>query len=72
MYEKADGLDSAGCAGTAMRSECMTRVLSSLMVLVGLAIVVRTATLGGGTVGYVFGLLFVAAGSARLYLDLRS
>jgi hypothetical protein len=49
----------------------MTRVLSSLMILLGLAILVRTATLGGGTVGYVFGVLFVAAGSARLYLELK-
>ena len=49
----------------------MTRVLSGLMALIGIAILVRTATLGGGTVGYVFGVLFIAAGSARLYLELK-
>jgi hypothetical protein len=49
----------------------MTRVLSGAMVLLGIAIFVRTATLGGGTVGYLFGVLFIAAGSARLYLELR-
>jgi hypothetical protein len=50
----------------------MTRVLSGLMVAIGVALLVRTATLGGGTVGYLFGVLFIAAGSARLYLDLKS
>jgi hypothetical protein len=41
------------------------------MVGIGIALLVRTATLGGGTVGYLFGVLFIAAGSARLYLELR-
>ena len=50
----------------------MTRVLSSLLVVIGIALLVRTATLGGGTVGYLFGVLFIAAGSARLYLELKS
>jgi hypothetical protein len=49
----------------------MTRVLSGAMVVIGVALLVRTATLGGGTVGYLFGVLFIAAGSARLYLELR-
>jgi hypothetical protein len=49
----------------------MTRLLSSLMVVIGVALLVRTATLGGGSVGYLFGVLFIAAGSARLYLELR-
>jgi hypothetical protein len=48
-----------------------TRVLSTLMVLIGIAILVRTITLGGGVVGFLFGLLFIAAGSARLYLELK-
>jgi hypothetical protein len=38
------------------------------MVVIGVALIVRTATLGGGTVGYLFGVLFIAA---RLYLELR-
>jgi hypothetical protein len=51
----------------------MTRVLSSLMVLIGVVLIVRTLSLGGGAlaVGIIFGLLFVAAGAARLYLDLK-
>jgi hypothetical protein len=49
----------------------MTRVLSSAMVLLGIAILIRTTTLGGGVVGYLFGVLFIAAGTARLYLELK-
>jgi hypothetical protein len=43
------------------------------MVVIGIVLIVRTLSLGGGAlaVGIVFGLLFVAAGAARLYLDLR-
>jgi hypothetical protein len=48
-----------------------TRVLSALLVIIGLVMLVRTATLGGGSVGYLFGVLFVAAGAARLYLLAR-
>jgi prolipoprotein diacylglyceryltransferase len=48
-----------------------TRLLSVVMVLVGVALVVATLTRGGGplAVGVVFGLLFVAAGVARLVLE---
>jgi hypothetical protein len=46
-----------------------TRVLPVLMLLVGLALIVRTATLGGGVVGYLFGALFMAAGAGRLWLE---
>jgi hypothetical protein len=51
----------------------MTRVLSSLMVLIGVILIVRTISLGGGAVavGIVFGVLFIAAGAARLYMELR-
>jgi hypothetical protein len=51
----------------------MTRVLSSLMVVIGVVLIIRTLSLGGGpvAVGMVFGALFVAAGAARLYLDLK-
>jgi hypothetical protein len=43
------------------------------MVVIGLVLIVRTLSLGGGAlaVGIIFGLLFVAAGAARLYLDLK-
>jgi len=51
----------------------MTRVLSGLMVVIGVVLIVRTLSLGGGglALGIIFGLLFVAAGAARLYLDLK-
>jgi hypothetical protein len=35
---------------------------------IGLALIVVTAVHGGGVVGFVLGALFVAAGTARLYL----
>jgi hypothetical protein len=50
-----------------------TRLLPTLMVVVGLALIVRTLTLGGGAlaIGLIFGVLFVAAGAGRLYLEAR-
>jgi hypothetical protein len=46
-------------------------VLSAAMILIGLAIVVRTAAEGGGPIafGLVVGALFVAAGAGRLYAE---
>jgi hypothetical protein len=51
-----------------------TLVLSILMVVVGVALLVSTVARGGGALalGVIFGLLFVAAGSARLYLLRRT
>jgi hypothetical protein len=47
-----------------------TKVLSGLMVLLGLWIAGRALVTGdGGWFGVVIGLLFVAAGSGRLYLE---
>ena len=43
-------------------------VFGSLAIVLGFAILVRTAFAGGGTVGYAVGALFVALGAARLYL----
>jgi hypothetical protein len=50
-----------------------TTLLPALMLLVGLALIVRTLTLGGGAlaIGLVMGLLFMAAGAGRLYLERR-
>ncbi len=42
-------------------------ILAVIALVLGAAIVVETALLGGG-VGYVFGLLFFALGAGRLYL----
>ena len=48
-----------------------TRVLSSLMVLVGLGLVVSTLIRGGGplAVGLVVGVLFCGVGAGRLWLE---
>jgi hypothetical protein len=50
-----------------------TFVLSGLMVLIGLAIVVRTLAAGGGAgaFGLLVGALFVAAGAGRIYAERR-
>ncbi len=37
-------------------------------IVLGFAILVRTAYEGGGTLGFVVGALFVALGTARIYL----
>ena len=51
----------------------MTRVLSALMMVIGVAIIVRTVAAGGGPValGLLLGVLFVAAGAGRLYAERR-
>jgi uncharacterized membrane protein HdeD (DUF308 family) len=43
-------------------------VFGVLAVVVGGALLVETAVAGGGSVGYVVGVLFVALGCGRLYL----
>jgi len=51
-----------------------TRLLSLAMIAIGVALVVRTLVAGlrgGIAVGLVLGVLFVAAGGARLYLQAR-
>lgn len=48
-----------------------TRILPVLMLLLGVALIVRTISLGGGVVGILFGVLFIAAGAGRLYLETR-
>ena len=44
-----------------------------LMMVIGVALVIRTVTAGGGAAatGVLLGVLFVAAGAARLYLQFR-
>jgi hypothetical protein len=47
-----------------------TRLLSLAMIVIGVALIVRTIVAGGGAValGVLLGVLFVAAGLGRLYL----
>ena len=47
-----------------------THVLPALMLLLGVAIIVRTAVLGGGA-GYVVGALLALAGGLRLWAETR-
>jgi Zn-dependent protease with chaperone function len=54
--------------------DLVTRLLSTLLVIIGVVMVVSTLARGGGPLasGVVLGLLFAAAGVARLYVSLRS
>jgi multisubunit Na+/H+ antiporter MnhB subunit len=47
-----------------------TRALSAAMVVLGVAIIVRTLVAGGGAlaVGLILGVLFVVAGAGRLWV----
>ena len=45
-------------------------VISCLFVGIGIGLIVQTARLGGG-IGYLFGVLFIAAGVGRFYLQRR-
>jgi len=50
-----------------------TRVLSLVMIAIGIALVVRTALAGGGGgLGFLLGAMFVALGGGRLYLQSRT
>jgi hypothetical protein len=51
----------------------LTLLLSGAMVLLGVAMIVRTLWAGGGALatGLVLGLLFVAAGAGRLWAERR-
>jgi hypothetical protein len=48
-----------------------TALFGFAFLAIGIALLVATAARGGGVVGYVIGVLFVALGVGRLYL-LRS
>ena len=43
-------------------------VFGVLAIVLGFALLFKTAHDGGGTVGYTIGALFIALGAARLYL----
>jgi hypothetical protein len=49
------------------------RILSAVLVLLGAAMIVRTAVAGGGLLafGYVVGVLLVLVGALRIYLSRR-
>jgi hypothetical protein len=47
------------------------RIFSVTIIGFGVAILIITLAKGGGSVGVLFGLLFIALGSGRLYLSMR-
>jgi hypothetical protein len=50
----------------------ITSAISGLLVLLGLAVIVRTLAAGvGGGLGILFGAMLVLAGGLRLYLQRR-
>jgi hypothetical protein len=46
----------------------MVLVFGLVAIGLGIALLVETAAAGGGSVGYVLGVLFLALGCGRLYL----
>ncbi len=47
--------------------------MSLIMIVIGVALVIRTLLAGGGALasGILLGLLFIAVGAVRLYLQFR-
>ena len=43
-------------------------VLGVVAIVLGVALLIETAALGGGSIGFILGLLFIALGFGRLYL----
>lgn len=50
-----------------------TQLLSAALVVIGIALIVRTVAAGGGplALGLLLGLLFIVAGTGRLYIARR-
>ena len=50
-----------------------TRLMSVILILLGIVLVIRTISAGGGpaAAGVLLGVLFVFAGAGRLYLQYR-
>jgi hypothetical protein len=48
----------------------MTMLMSGLLILIGIAILARTISAGGGALatGILLGILFIAAGAGRLWM----
>jgi len=47
-------------------------IFGVVAIALGFTLLIRTAYGGGGTAGYVIGSLFVALGTARLYILLKT
>ena len=48
-----------------------TRVMSAILIVLGVVLIIRTVTAGGGVsaAGVLLGVLFIFAGAGRLYLQ---
>jgi uncharacterized membrane protein HdeD (DUF308 family) len=44
-------------------------IFAAIFVVIGVALLVRTTTAGGGVIGYVLGALFIVLGVARFTLE---
>ena len=62
------GRDAARTRGLIGLYKRSVYVFALLAMVLGIALLVETAVLGGGSTGYLLGVLFVALGCARLYL----
>jgi hypothetical protein len=51
------------------RYSIAVQVFAAVFVAIGVALLVRTTTAGGGVVGYVLGALFIVLGVARFTLE---
>ena len=61
------GRDPARASSVRVRRRAIL-VLGVLAIVLGIALLVETAALGGGVVGFALGLLFIGLGAGRLYL----
>jgi len=66
-----DGRDAEGTRGLMGFRQRYVRVFGYIAIGLGIAIFVETAALGGGTLGFVLGVLFIGLGVGRLYLVRR-
>jgi hypothetical protein len=53
--------------------QSFNRLMSAAMVVIGIALLIRTIAAGGGALasGILLGVLFIAAGVGRIYLQWR-
>ena len=62
------GLDPAGVRGIGGIYKRSVFVFGLVAIGLGVALLVETAVAGGGSTGYLLGVLFIALGIGRIYL----
>lgn len=62
------GCDAAGARGIGRFYKRFVFVFGLVAIGLGVALLVETVVVGGGSVGYVLALLFIGLGIGRLYL----